>query len=530
MRKIKTKNNKQQDLVVYEILKKARETGVIAKGILETTRTVEKGTAKLVIIAKNIKPKKLVSHLPNLCRYKNIPVFWVNSKEKLGEFIGLDVPTTSCAIINEGEAKDLIEKFNLQKAQIEGKLKRITFIGKEPINLLPIDRIEKQIWFQKKFAKPILKGIKKGTLRLGKRIPSKLVLPIFISETRRKLVRKLVDVQIEVLAWLKYKDIQKYPEIIKREYPNEIKKLDKEMRKVYPTLTSESWITFYGFGIIKKNQKALSKKGGEGMKEIKTRLREELNRITSRKEKVKRFQESQRLFEILIQLAEKIPYNSIQTYPRPDHPDPEKRGDPFRCLISIIISQRTTLEKEIEAGSQLFAKYQTPEEIASASPDEIASLIKPAGMSKNKAKVIIEVSKEILRRYQGKLESLKKKPIKAAREEIMELPGIGPKSADCFLELGLGIPSLAVDINVFRTAKRLGFVPSSANREKVKEILESLIPKDIKIYRAIHTYLLALGKHYCKADPKCEECPVTKWCRYFHKSQKKNNYAKRIRV
>lgn len=515
MRKPRPKNNKQQDLI-YEILKKARETGFIAKGILETTRAVEKGTAKLVVIAKNVQPKKLISHLPNLCRYKNIPIFWVNQKEKLGRVVGLEIPSSTCAIVNEGETKDLLEKLIPIKANRKEKLKGVTYVGKEPINLLSIDRVEKQIWFQQKFAKPILKGIKKGTLRLGKRIPARLVLPIFISESHQKLV----DAEIETLAWLKYKDIQKYPEIMRREYPNEPKKLDKEMKKIYPMLTPESWITFYGFSIIKK-PKSSFKKGGENVKEIKTRLEEELNRLTPQKEKIKRPQESQRLFEILIQLAKNIPYDSIQTYPRPDHPDPEKRGDPFKCLISIIISQRATLEKEMEAGSRLFAKYQTPEEIARAPIKEIASLIKPAGISKNKAKAIIEISKEILRRYQGNLESLKEKPIEVAREEIMELPGIGPKSADCFLELGLGIPSLAVDINVFRTTKRLGFASPSANRERVKEILESLIPKDIQIYRAVHTYLLALGKHYCKAKPKCEECPVTEWCRYFNKHQKK---------
>lgn len=308
---------------------------------------------------------------------------------------------------------------------------------------------------------------------------------------------------------------------MKRKHPNDSKELDKEMKKIYPQLKPESWITFYGFDILKKNQNVLSKKGGENIREIKNRLEEELNRVTPQKEKVKRPQESQRLFEILIQLAKNIPYDSIQTYPRPDHPDPEKRGNPFRCLISIIISQRTTLEKEMQAGSRLFAKYQTPEEIANASVKEIASLIKPAGMSKNKAKVIIEVSKEILKRYQGKLERLKEKPLEVVRQEIMELPGIGPKSADCFLELGLGMPSLAVDINVYRTTKRLGFVSPSANREKVKKILESLIPKDVEIYRTVHTYLLALGKYYCKAIPKCEECPVTEWCRYFNKHRKK---------
>jgi len=259
------------------------------------------------------------------------------------------------------------------------------------------------------------------------------------------------------------------------------------------------------------------------MKETTTMLEEELSKINLKKEKemTKTHQESQRLFEILIQLAQSISYNSIQTYPRPDHPDPEKRGDPFRCLISIIISQRTTLEKEIEAGSRLFAKYQTPEEIANAPTKEIANLIKPAGMTKNKARAITEASREILHRYKGNLKSLKEKPVEIARQEIMELRGIGPKSADCFLELGLGMPSLAVDINVFRTTKRLGFAPFSANRANVKEILESLLPKDVEIYRAVHTYLLALGKYYCKARPKCGECPVTQWCKYFNRHRRK---------
>ena len=512
MQKKKTKNNKQEDLI-YNILKKAKETGSIAKGILETTRAVEKGAAKLVIIAKNVKPKKLISHLPNLCRYKNIPFVWISSKEKLGQTIGLEIPSTTCTIINEGEARHLLKGLTTPATQIKDISKKVPYIGKDPINLLSVDRIEKQIWFQQKFAKPILKGIKKGTLRLGKRIPAKLTLPIFISETRKRLI----DANIEILIWLKYKDIQKYPEIMEREYPSNIKKLDKEMKKIYPELSPEGWVTFYGFDIIRKN--VLLKKGGENMEGIENKLREELERISSQKEKIKGYQERQRLFEVLLQLAEKIPYNSLQSYPRPDHPDPEKRGDPFRCLMSIIISQRTTLEKEMEAGAQLFTKYKTPQEIASASVKEIARLIKPAGMAENKARIIIEVAKQVLSRYQGNLKILKEKPLEEARQEIMELPGIGPKSADCFLELGLGIPSLAVDINVYRTTKRLGFAPSSANREKVKEILESLIPKDIEIYRALHTYLLALGKYYCKARPKCEECPVTEWCKYFSKHQ-----------
>jgi len=247
MQKKKTKNNKQEDLI-YNILKKARETGLIAKGILETTRAVEKGVAKFVVIAKNVKPKKLISHLPNLCRYKNIPFVWISSKEQLGQTVGLEIPSTTCAIINKEETRDLLKKLITPDSQIKDISKKVTYIGKEPINLLSIDRIEKQIWFQQKFAKPILKGAIKGTLRLGKRVPTKTILPVFVAESRKKLV----DVKIEIVTWVKYGDIRKHSEIIKRLSFKSFNKLDAEIKKIYPTLHKENWITFYGFNLPKK--------------------------------------------------------------------------------------------------------------------------------------------------------------------------------------------------------------------------------------------------------------------------------------
>lgn len=247
MIKTKIKNNKHGNSI-YETLKKVKETGVIGKGILETTRAVEKGTAKLVVIANNVKPKKLISHLPNLCRYKNIPFVLVNSKEKLGETIGLEISCATCAVVNEGETKDLIKKFKPPKAQIKEEIKGVTYISKEPINLLSIDRVEKQIWFQQKFAKPILKGSIKGTLRLGKRIPAKMILPVFITETRKKLV----NIEIEMVSWLKYSEIQKHFEIIERLSFENFNKLNTEMKKIYPSIRKKDWITFYGFNLSKK--------------------------------------------------------------------------------------------------------------------------------------------------------------------------------------------------------------------------------------------------------------------------------------
>ncbi len=90
---------------VYEIVEKARKTGKIEKGTNEVTKAVERGTAKMIIIATDVEPKEIVQHLPVLCKEKNIKCEEVDSKEKLGVAAGLNVSCSSVAIIEPGEAK-----------------------------------------------------------------------------------------------------------------------------------------------------------------------------------------------------------------------------------------------------------------------------------------------------------------------------------------------------------------------------------------------------------------------------------------
>ena len=90
---------------VYEIVEKARKTGKIEKGTNEVTKAVERGTAKMVIVAKDVEPKEIVQHLPILCKEKNIPCEEADSKQKLGISAGLNVSCSSVAIIEVGEAK-----------------------------------------------------------------------------------------------------------------------------------------------------------------------------------------------------------------------------------------------------------------------------------------------------------------------------------------------------------------------------------------------------------------------------------------
>jgi len=104
---------------IYELVEKARKTGKIEKGINEVTKAIERGTAKLVAIAKDVEPKEIVQHLPLLCKEKNIPCYEVDSKEKLGIAAGIKVPASSVVIIEPGEAE--IPKTEKQEAKKETK-------------------------------------------------------------------------------------------------------------------------------------------------------------------------------------------------------------------------------------------------------------------------------------------------------------------------------------------------------------------------------------------------------------------------
>ncbi|AAR39167.1 NEQ319 [Nanoarchaeum equitans Kin4-M] len=106
---------------VYELVRKARETGKIRKGTNETTKAVERGQAKLVIIAENVNPPEIVMHLPALCEEKGVPYVYVPSKEELGKAAGINVSAASAAIIDAGEAKDLLEEIIRSVQELKAK-------------------------------------------------------------------------------------------------------------------------------------------------------------------------------------------------------------------------------------------------------------------------------------------------------------------------------------------------------------------------------------------------------------------------
>ena len=106
---VRFQTSKELQDLAYELIEKARDSGKLGKGVNEATKYVERGQAKIVIMAEDVTPEEILAHMPILCEEKNIPYTYVPSKEELGNAAGLGVPTSAIAIISPGREKDLVD-------------------------------------------------------------------------------------------------------------------------------------------------------------------------------------------------------------------------------------------------------------------------------------------------------------------------------------------------------------------------------------------------------------------------------------
>jgi len=191
--------------------------------------------------------------------------------------------------------------------------------------------------------------------------------------------------------------------------------------------------------------------------------------------------------------------------------------DPFATLIATIISQNTNDKNTARAFENLSNKFRiTPETLADAEIKQIENCLKVAGLHHNKAKAMQQVSRIILRKYSGNLAQILSKPLDEAREELLQLPGVGPKTADVLLLFSAKKPTVPVDTHVNRVSKRLGLAAEDADYETVRGALQSIY--DPKNYLAVHILLILHGRKYCKAKtPLCTECPLAKLCPSRHR-------------
>ena len=188
------------------------------------------------------------------------------------------------------------------------------------------------------------------------------------------------------------------------------------------------------------------------------------------------------------------------------------KNDPFETLIITIISQNTTDINTERAFENLSNQFEiTPTALSKAETNEIEACLHIGGLYKSKAKTIKNISKIILKKFDSSLETILSLPLDDARKTLVELPGIGPKTADVVLLFSADRPTIPVDTHVNRVSKRLGWVPANGDYDVVRIGLQSLF--DQKDYLKVHLLLIAHGRKYCKArHPKCLECPVNIYC------------------
>jgi endonuclease-3 len=195
------------------------------------------------------------------------------------------------------------------------------------------------------------------------------------------------------------------------------------------------------------------------------------------------------------------------------------RGEgPFAVLTVTILSQNSTDVAALRAYESLKKEVGiSPHRIAASPLSKIESCIRVAGLYRNKARALKRLSKEILKHGCDYLEHLLTLPLPEARERLMALPQVGPKTADVFMAVMAKAPVLPVDTHVARVARRLGLAVRGRGYEAVRSSLESQVPPELR--HEAHMLLITLGRRVCKSRaPLCYRCPVNQLCPYPSKT------------
>ena len=180
----------------------------------------------------------------------------------------------------------------------------------------------------------------------------------------------------------------------------------------------------------------------------------------------------------------------------------DEARDPYRVLVSTMISLRTKDEVTLEASRRLFEQAPGPRELSRLDTGIIAELIYPAGFYAVKAKHLKKSAEIIIDRYGGK--------VPAERDELLELPGVGRKTANLVLNLGFGIDAICVDTHVHRISNRLGWVETKTPDETERALTE-LLPK--RYWIEINALLIRFGQKTCTpVSPFCSRCPLADKC------------------
>ena len=176
--------------------------------------------------------------------------------------------------------------------------------------------------------------------------------------------------------------------------------------------------------------------------------------------------------------------------------------DPFIVLIACILSLRTNDRTTYPATLRMLKLAKTPEEFAKLDPKVLEKAIYPVGFYANKAKQIVQLSKELVENYDSK--------VPCDIDELCKFNGVGRKTANLVLSEGFNMPAICVDVHVHRIMNRFGYVKTK-KPEETEFALRKVLPE--KYWIDINSLLVTHGQNVCKPiNPKCSECPVKDFC------------------
>ncbi len=183
----------------------------------------------------------------------------------------------------------------------------------------------------------------------------------------------------------------------------------------------------------------------------------------------------------------------------------EAETGPFSILIGTILSARTKDEATAKAVRELFSKYKNPEELANAKLKDIEKIIKSIGFFHVKSKRIIEVANIIHTKYKDKVPD--------DLDTLVQLPGVGRKTANCVLVYAFEKPAIPVDIHVHRISNRLGLVDTKNPEETEQELMKKI---EKKYWIDINDTFVMYGQNICKPiSPMCDVCQIKNSCKFF---------------
>jgi endonuclease-3 len=181
--------------------------------------------------------------------------------------------------------------------------------------------------------------------------------------------------------------------------------------------------------------------------------------------------------------------------------------NPYQLLVAVILSAQCTDKRVNIVTPPLFRQFPTPQQLAEAEVPEVFEYIKSISYPNNKAKHLVGMAQKLVNDFQGE--------VPETMEQLISLPGVGRKTANVILSVIYNQPTMAVDTHVFRVSKRLGIVtqtaktPLAVEQQLYKYFAKEIIPK-------AHHWLILHGRYVCLArSPKCGECGLKDWCRYY---------------